>query len=170
MWLSALAVAGLGLVLGYVFVKAPLAIPTLAAGAGYFWLSFNRPAWAISAFLFCLVAVPVYLRLPAVGPLPPPPVAITMLLSLGAAAILTRLVNGGPPLWSGRGTVLFVAYAVWGVVMLTSLINERTDAEGVNMWFKAVVFPIAVILILTNGLRGHRDIDLGYKSLLAAAC
>ena len=168
MWLPALAVAGLALFLGYVFVKAPLAIPALAAGVGYFWLSFNRPAWAIGAFLFCLVAVPVYLRLPAVGPLPPP-VAITMLLSLGAAVILTRLVNGGPPLWSGRGTVLFVAYAVWGVVMLTSLINERTDAEGVNMWFKAVVFPIAVILILTNGLRGHRDIDLGYKSLLAAA-
>ena len=43
--------------------------------------------------------------------------------------------------------------------MLTSLIDERTGAESVNMWFKAVVLPIAVILLLTSGLPGQRDAD-----------
>ena len=69
------------------------------------------------------------------------------------------MVNGGPQLWSRHGKTLFVTFVVWGVIMLTSLIDERTGAESVNMWFKAVVFPIAVILLLTSGLPGQRDAD-----------
>jgi O-Antigen ligase len=168
-WLFVLMAAGSALLLGFIFAKSPVAVPALAGGAGFLWLCFARPSWSIYAFLFCLVAVPVYLRLPPIGPLPPPPIAITMLLSLAGVAILVRLMTGGQRLWGRGGRALFGAYAVWGLVMLTSLIDERTSAEGVNMWFKAVVFPIVVILILSNGLRGQRQVDSAYKALLAAA-
>lgn len=158
-----------GLLAGLIFSRIPIAVPALAFGTAFFWLCYNRPVPAISMFLFCLVAIPVYLRLPPIGPLPPPPIAITMLLALLGAGVLAKLAGQDAPKWGKAGRYLFVAYSCWGMVMLLSLIDGRTGSESINMWVKAVAFPIAVIAILTKALRTSSDVDLAYKALLGSA-
>lgn len=168
-WTLAAGFSLLALISGLIFSRMPIAIPVLAIAAGYFWLCFNRPVVATATFLFCLVAVPVYLRLPPIGPLPPPPIAIIMLLTLISTALLAKLIGMDGLKWSKLGRYLLYAYLLWGAVMLASLVDERTGSASVNMWVKAVVFPIAVISILTKALRGASDIDIAYKALLGSA-
>ena len=169
-WLALLASLFGALFIGVVFVKIPLIFPALVAGTCLLLAVLQSFAdIALPAFLFCLVAVPVYLRLPPIGPLPPPPIAISMLVSLVAAAILATMTGQKALPLSRGGRWLLTAFLLWGVVMLLSLIDERTNSASINMWIKAVVFPLVVMAVLVKVLRGAASVDTCYKALLAAA-
>jgi len=163
------AVAG-AVLLGAAFSFQPV-LPALILAAGlYVVLCFVSPPWALALYAFVQLAVPLYVRPPPIGPLPPPPVALTMLLTLLGCLILKAMAAPHP---ASRPGLLdrpalrpFLAFAF---VAALSLIDPGTGSEGINMWLKAFAFPLATFVAITVIVRERADVERVLAALLAAA-
>lgn len=161
--LAALAAA---LALGLTMPYAPL-LPLAVAGVILFFIGcVVSPVWALAAFVIAHVAIPVYLRIPAIGPLPPTPVAVAMLVGLAIASLIGRRPGWARNLALG----LIIALLVFDLIALQSLVNARTGAEGINMWFKVCVFPFCLMLVCLKTLRGPADVERIFGAMLLAGC
>src|SRR4051812_6828623 len=92
-----LGLAGLAVLLGVAFAQAPLLPLAAAAGCAFFLICLQRPFWAFGAFVFAHIAVPIYVRLPPIGPLAPPPIALSMLTALAMATALAAAIGQAIP-------------------------------------------------------------------------
>ena len=156
---ATVAAAG-AVLLGAAFSFQPV-LPALILAAGlYVVLCFVSPPWALALYAFVQLAVPLYVRPPPIGPLPPPPVALTMLLTLLGCLILKAMAAPHP---ASRPGLLdrpalrpFLAFAF---VAALSLIDPGTGSEGINMWLKAFAFPLATFVAITVIVRERADVE-----------
>lgn len=147
------------------------AVPFLAlAGGAFVWLCFVAPAWAFAAYAFAHLAIPIYLRPPAIGPLPAPPIALAMLVVLALCVVVRGLATVRPARpWGGRSKAALGFFLAFALVAALSLCDERTTTEGVNMWVKAFAFPLTTLLVAASALEGRDDVVRTFDALLAAA-
>src|SRR4051794_37104431 len=139
------------LIIGAGSIQQPLMMAALIGGTGFFILCLARPAWALAAFLFAHVAFPVYIKLPAIGPIPPSPPSLAMLASLGTASMLSSMLSGSQDLALEKRERSFITLLLlFAVAALLSLLNGRTTGDSVNMGIKAFLFPLLVLWIVVR--------------------
>ena len=166
-WLALLVVLP---ALGLAFAFQPLLAAAIVAGVAYLWAAIRIPVFAFGLFGFAQVALPLYIRPPVPEPLPSPPIAIILLVTLAGACLLA-LFNGARAIRLSRaGSTLVWLFLLFAAISLASLVNERTTSEGVAMWAKAFAFPGLSAAICILVLRGAEDIERIYRYVLAGVC
>jgi O-antigen ligase len=158
------AVASGVLFLAQDFASAPSLPFATMGGAAFLFACFANPLWAFAAFVFVHIAVPVYVRLPTFGPLPAAPVAGAMWAMLAA----TTFVSGRRVGYRGIERRFMAFLLLYAAIAALSLIDDRTTSEGVNMWFKAIGFPLIVLLVANRVLRSAADVDRVFEIMLVA--
>lgn len=162
----------LALILGALAGTQPLiaALALVAAPAAV--MLWARPLLGLYVFMAAHIAVPVYIRMPRIGPIEMP-VALALLMAL---FLITTTLKAPPPgaqvARDGDGHCarwLMRAFMAFGILALLSLLDPLADIDAVNFWIKAFVFPLVLMIVITRLVHESGHIDRAFAAMLAGA-
>lgn len=162
----ALCILGIGLVFGVALESGSVPLLPFAAigGAMFLFICFSDPLLAFRLFLFIHIAVPIYMRLPRIGPIPPAPFAGAMWPVLA----ITAFLSGKPVSYRGLERYFVAAFLLFTAIAALSLVDPRTEKDGIDLWLRAIFFPLIVFFTANRVMRSAADADRAFRTMLWA--
>ncbi len=127
-------------------------------GLAALYVALRAPVIAAGIFVFCHVALPVYLRVTVPG-LHEIPVSTAWMMCLFGLGILAWLGGASlPPRLGPEGRRATVFFALFFIAVTSSLIDPRASSESFKMWGIALVFPSLAFLLVSGTGRTVEDV------------
>jgi len=158
------------LVFGIFFaIIGPKLTLVMVVGVAFLFIAANNYMHALSLTVFLQIINPPYLRVPVVPFLPPFPPSLILLVVMSAITVMDMIAqprdwDNSP--WSHHLTWALIGYSL---VLLFSLIDDRTTSSNLSLWFQSMFIPFVFFIVLVRGLRTIDEIEFLIKVMLFAA-